>query len=112
VPFAYKDVDEGGEHDGAVAAEPRVRDRPAQQRQQLRRAVPGVEGRRRRRDALAQRPRQVGDQVRRHAVEGEALRDLHRCTRASSARAIRTHVKKPILWSCAREVCGGYRTCL
>jgi hypothetical protein len=80
--YTYEDVDERGEHDGPVAAEALVREPPTQQRQQLTRAGPRVEGRRRLRGALAQRPREVGDQVPGHSVEREPLRDLHRCTYA------------------------------
>ena len=46
-------------------------------------SVPPSSGRRRRRDPLAQRPRQVGDQVRRHAVVREPLRYLHPFTDGS-----------------------------
>jgi hypothetical protein len=77
--FAYEGVEQRGDDDGAVAAEAVIGERRAQQRQQLRDAVPGVDGRRRRRGSLPERARQVADQVERHAVEREPLRDLHRC---------------------------------
>jgi hypothetical protein len=71
--------DEGGEDDGPVPAEPGVGDARERQRQHLGDALPGVDGRGGARHRLPQRPRQVRDEVRGHALVREPLRDLHRC---------------------------------
>uniref|UniRef100_A0A0A8YEF8 Uncharacterized protein n=1 Tax=Arundo donax TaxID=35708 RepID=A0A0A8YEF8_ARUDO len=71
------DEEEGGEHDGAVPPEPGVGHARHQQRQHRRHPAPRVDRRRRARRRLPQRASQVADQVRRHPVIREPLRDLH-----------------------------------
>lgn len=71
-----QDVDDRSNDNGTISAQIGVGDETADERQQQRRAAPGIDVRRRRRRGLAQRPCQIAYQIRTYSIIRESLRHL------------------------------------